>query len=156
LPPSSRYISNALLVTRFSFFFSAECQIANGRSFFQYNAIFDPGLFMALNNLQLSQPSHGAIIAHVRHLFEICYKLTWSIKKSYDSDYPVNQSDPEWQPRADVALRNKFRSVMLVVVENLCYCVIQLVLAHVHMRTDPLVMDPDSGYITIALDIIKR
>jgi hypothetical protein len=130
--------------------------MVNGRSFFQFIANFDPGLFMALNNLQLSQPSHGATIAHVRHLFEICYKLTWSIKKSYDSDYPINQSDPEWQPRGDVALRAKFRSAMLSIVENLCDCVIQQLIIHAHLRSDPLVMDPESGYITIALDIIKR
>jgi hypothetical protein len=138
-------------------FVVAESQIVNGRPFFQYTANFDPGLKLALNNLQLSQPSHGAAIAHVRHLFEICYKLTWSIKNSYDSDYPIRQSENlQWQPRADVGLRNKFRSTMLCIVENLCDCVIQLVLAHIHMRGDPLVSDPESGYIAIALDIIKR
>jgi hypothetical protein len=111
---------------------------------------------MALNNLQLSSPLHGATVPHVRHLFEICYKMTWSIKKSYDSDYPVNQVAAEWQPRADAALRNKLRSTMLSIVENLCHSVIQLLLAHTHVRSDPLVAHPESGYTTIALDVVKR
>jgi hypothetical protein len=111
---------------------------------------------MALNNLQPAQALHGATIPHVRHLFEICYKLTWSIKKSHDTEYPINQSDPSWQPRADIGLRNKFRAVMLVIVENLCDCVIQLLLAHARLRLDRLVNDPESGYITIALDMVKR
>jgi hypothetical protein len=128
----------------------------NGRAFFQFHANFDPGLFMALNSLQLSSSLHGATVPHVRHLFEICYKMTWSIKKSYDSDYPVNQLGAEWRPRADADLRNKLRSAMLSIVENLCHCIIQLLLAHIHLRLHPLVMDPESGYITIALDVVKR
>ena len=111
---------------------------------------------MALKNLQISSPLLGANVPHVRHLFEICYKMTSSIKSSHDSDYPSNQLGAEWQPRADVGLRNKLRSVMLAIVQNLCHCVVQLLLAHLHLRLDPLVFDPESGYITIALDIIHR
>jgi hypothetical protein len=109
---------------------------------------------MALKNLQFSVPLHGATVPHVRHLFEICYKLTCSIKTSFDADYPANRS--EWQPRADAGLRNKFRSTMLFIVENLCDCVIQLLLAHPHLRSDPLFKDSESGYVTIALDVVNR
>jgi hypothetical protein len=126
----------------------------NNRPFFQFLANFDPGLLISLKNLQLSAPLHGVTVPHVRHLFEICYKLTWSIKTSFDADHPANRS--ERQPRADVAIRNKFRSTMLCVVENLCGCVIQLLFAHLHLRSDPLIKDPESGYITIALDVVNR
>ena len=83
---------------------------------------------MALKNLQFSVPLHGATVPHVRHLFEICYKLTCSIKTS----------------------------TMLFIVEILCDCVIQLLLAHPHLRSEPLFKDSESGYVTIALDVVNR
>jgi hypothetical protein len=107
---------------------------------------------MALNTLQLAQALQGAAVPHVRHLFEICYKLTWTIKKSYDSDFPMNQPRLE---RSDIGERNRFRSIMLFIVENLCICIIQLLLAHAHLRLD-LIVDIESGYLSIILDILKR